>query len=320
MRLFVLAAAGLALLIAAPAAAAPPKAAKGGEPHLIDTIPQFEAAWAATETLPDDQRGPAFEAAFAKTLPGFYDAARFETQKGKDAYRARLLRILKAFPQDRAAIDDVSHRFNAMFAPTLKTFEARFGPMRGYAPIYLVDSLGEFDGGTRDLPQGNRLLFGADVIARIHRGHDIQPFFHHELFHILHQRSLGECKPLWCDLWKEGLAVYVASQLNPAATDEELLLTLPEPIRPAVDAHRAEAVCAVTARLDSTDDQDEAPLFTFHRLNPDLPPRFGYYIGFLIAQDLGKTRSLEQLAALNAAQAKPLVAAALHRLADCPAA
>lgn len=314
MRLIALAAA-VFLATSAPAAPKPT-----GEPQLIDTIPQFERAAAATEALPDDQRGPAFEAAFAPTLPGFYDAARFETPKGKDAYRARLLRNLKALPQDRAGIEDVEHRFSAMFAPALKSFEARFGPMRGYAPIYLVHSLGEFDGGTRDLPGGNRLLFGADMIARIHKGPTIQPFFHHELFHILHQRTFGDCAPVWCGLWKEGLATYVASRLNPGATDEDLLLTLPEPIRPAIDAHRAAAVCAVTARLDSTDAKDEGALFSFQRLSPELPPRFGYYVGFLVAQELGKTRSLDQLRALDQAQARPLIAAALHKMADCPTA
>ncbi|HLZ75808.1 hypothetical protein [Phenylobacterium sp.] len=318
MRPIILALSALALLTAAPAQAAPnPAPAAGGEPRLVDTIPDFARAWEATQALPDAERGAAFEAAFAPALPGFYDAARFETPKGKDAYRARLLRNLKAFPQDRAGIEDVEHRFSAMFAPALKTFEARFGPMRGYAPIYLVHSLGEFDGGTRDLPQGVRLLFGADLIARIHKGPQVQPFFHHELFHILHERSFGDCQPVWCGLWKEGLATYVASRLNPGATDEALLLTLPEPIRPAVDANRKAAVCAVTARLDSTDDKDEAPLFTFQRLSPELPPRFGYYVGFLVAQELGRTRSLEQLTKLSQAQAKPLIVAALHGLADC---
>jgi hypothetical protein len=309
-------AACFALAFAQPGAAAPARAS--GEPQLVDTIPDFTAAWTATQDLPDDQRGPAFEAAFAHALPNFYDTARFSSEKSKAAYQARLLRNLKSFPQDRAGIEDVERRFSGMFAPALTTFEARFGPMRGYAPIYLVHSLGEFDGGTRDLPQGGRLLFGADVIAKLHAGRDVQPFFHHELFHILHQRSFGGCAAVWCSLWREGLATYVASQLNPGATDETLLLTVPEPIRPEVDAHRAVAVCAVAARLDSTNDKDFAPLFTFERLGPGTPPRFGYYVGFLVAQELGKTRSLEQLTALNQTQAKPLIVAALNKLAVCP--
>jgi len=304
-----------AFALAAVPAAAAPKASS--HLKLIDLTPAFAAAWERTASLPESERVDAFDAAFAQRLPGFYDPARFKSPKGAERYRARLLKSLAAFPADRAGIEDVSQRFSGMFQPALASFEARFGPMTGYPPVYLVHSLGEFDGGTRDLPQGSRLLFGADVIARIHAGHDIQPFFHHELFHIYHARSFHDCEPVWCSLWAEGLAVYVASQLNPHASDDELLLTVPEPIRPAVEANRAAAVCAAAQRLDSTDDKDLSALFSSGRLSPELPPRFGYYVGFLVAGELGKTRSLQQLAKLDREQARPLVEAALRSLADC---
>jgi hypothetical protein len=310
------------LLFAAPLArAAPRPAATPAAPslRLVDLTPAFAAAAERTAALPDAERVAAFDAELAPLLPGFYDPARFETPAAQDRYRARLIRTLNAFPAQRPQIEDISVRFAGMFAPAVASFEARFGPMRGYPPVYLVHSLGEFDGGTRDLPGGTRLLFGADVIARIHTGdHAIQPFFHHELFHILHQRSFKGCDQIWCGLWTEGLAVYVAAELNPTATDEALLLTLPEPIRPAVEEDRAAAVCAVAARLDSTEPKDYAALFSFERLRPSLPPRFGYYVGYLTARELAKTRSLDDLAHLDVDHARPLVAAALHSLAACP--
>ena len=188
-----------ALLFAAPASAAKPPAAS--HLQLIDRTPAFATAWSRTADLPDAERVAAFDADFAPLLPGFYDPARFKGAAA-ERYKQRLLVQLKAFPTQRAGIEDVSHRFSAMFTPAVATFEARFGPMTGYPPVYLVHSLGEFDGGTRDLTDGSRLLFGADVIARIHTGHAIQPFFHHELFHILHaRRSFHECEQVWCSLW-----------------------------------------------------------------------------------------------------------------------
>ncbi|HEX2816379.1 MAG TPA: hypothetical protein VHN39_08295 [Phenylobacterium sp.] len=311
----------LSLLLAAPFAQARPPPKPDAPLQLIDLTPAFATAWARAQTLPEDERVAAFDSDFAHLLPGFYDPARFDTPAARDRYGPRLLKQLNAFPTQRAGIEDVSRRFSGMFAPALASFEARFGPMTGYPPVYLVHSLGEFDGGTRDLTDGSRLLFGADLIARIHTGdHAIQPFFHHELFHILHARSFKGCGQVWCSLWTEGLAVYVASQLNPSATDEALLLTLPEPIRPAVEKDRAAAVCAVTQRLESTDPADYAGLFTFSRLSPSLPPRFGYYVGYLVAQELGKTRSVGELSKLDNARVRPLVVAALHSLADCGAA
>ena len=79
-------------------------------------------------------------------------------------------------------------------------------------------------------------MFGADVIARVHGDRDVRPFFHHELFHLLHGRTFSDCGALWCALWNEGLATFVAHRLNPAASDDQLLLTQPVPLRAAVEA------------------------------------------------------------------------------------
>ena len=56
------------------------------------------------------------------------------------------------------------------------------------------------------------------------------------------------------------------------------------------------------------------------RLNADLPSRFGYYVGLLVAEDLGKSRSLDQLARLPLTELRPLIADSLDRLGNCPAA
>jgi hypothetical protein len=45
----------------------------------------------------------------------------------------------------------------------------------------------------------------------------------------------------------------------------------------------------------------------------------GYYIGYLVALEAGRTRNLKQLAALTPAQVDPLVHGALAKMPDCPA-
>lgn len=306
----------LALIFVTPAFAAP---ADGDRIRLVDLTPAFAAAWEKTKDLPDAERVAAFEADFAPNLPGFYDPKRARPGR-QERFQARILSGLKQFPDQRAGIEDVNRRFTTMFTPALRSFEARFGPMIGYPPVYLVNSLGEFDGGTRDLPEGVRLLFGADEIARIHANHDVRPFFHHELFHLYQNRlSPEECELMWCALWGEGLAVYVAEKLNPGATDEDLLLNGPTPIRPEVDAHMTEAVCAVRSRLDSRDKTDYDAMFSFQRLNPNLPPRFGYYLGYRVAERLGRTRSLDELARLPSDKVRALIDQTLREMATCPA-
>ena len=311
---------GMAILLMA---AAPPPHRHQSAPRglqFVDLTGDFDRIWNATSNLPDDKRPEAFEAAFAKVLPGFYDPKRVDDFMRPDQYRDFVLKGLKNYPAHKAAIEGVSHKFTTMIGPAQRSFEKAFGPMRGYPPIYLVNSFGEFDGGTRDLPEGERLLFGADVISMLYEGKPVQPFFHHELFHLLNHRYFKECEQLWCSLWSEGLAVYVAATLNPGASDDALLLNFPAPIRPAVEAHRTEAICAVASRLNSTSKSDYAPLFMagVKPLSPDLPPRFGYYVGYLVARDLGRTRSLKQLAVMPNAQVKSLLDASLARMAACP--
>jgi hypothetical protein len=206
-----------------------------------------------------------------------------------------------------------------MFPGAVQSFEQNFGPVPYQQPVYLLVSLGEFDGATRSLPQGEVLLFGADMIAKYHEKNDVTPFFHHELFHIYHSPRFSECDKVWCSLWSEGLATQVAASLNPKATDAELLLTLPEPIRPEVEKDRKPAVCAVWQRLDSDKDEDKRALFSFQRLGPGVPPRAGYLIGQWVAADLGKTRSLKQLADMNGEALRAEIESSLRRMADCAA-
>ncbi len=295
--------------------AAPVQAQRRAEAlTLVDLTDQFDSFWQTGRSLPEAARVAVFRAQMEPLLRGFY-----EPRGGMDEarYASHFGEVLSAYPQQRDGIREVSRRFSALFAPALRSFERSFGRFREPQPIYLVHSLGEMDGGTRELPRGVTLIFGADMIARYHLAHDIRPFFHHELFHLRHFTTFRECEAVWCSLWSEGLATYVAKQLNPNATEAELLLTIPEPIPAQVEANRTEAICAVVARFDSTSQDEQRALFSFRRLIAQLPPRFGYYVGYLAALELGRTRSLRELAAMTNVQVRPELERVLRRMASC---
>jgi hypothetical protein len=319
-RLVAIALLGCALL-STPAQAATPDRSASDSPRFVDLTEAFDKAWNITQSLPDDLRAEAFEAEFAKTLPGFYSADRVKDFMTRSQYRELVLRGLKAYPERRAGIRRVSREFSSLAAPAQRQFQAVFGPMTGYAPIYLVNSLGEFDGGTRDLPEGSRLMFGVDVIDLLYRTTPIKPFIEHELFHLMHHRAFPECDSVWCNLWEEGLATYVASTLNPGASDPALGLTSPRPLRPAVEAHRQEALCAVRSRLNSKLPADYGLLFLGggKPLSTNLPQRFGYYVGLMVLEDAGHAHNLKELAAMPPADARALVERTLDKLAACPA-
>ena len=306
-------AAALAALMAVAAPAAPASA----NLQFVDLTGDFDRIWKETSALPETERAKSFRAAFAPILPGFYDPERVKDFVTAERYDAAILKSLNAYPQQLDSILRVSRDFQQMVGPARREFEATFGPMTGYPPIYVVHSLGEFDGGTRELKSGSHLMFGADVIARLYVDTPIKPFVQHELFHLMHGRSFPDCEKLYCSLWQEGLATYVAASLNPGADDTALMLTMPAPIRPAVEANKAGAICAVRARLDSEKPDDYASLFYGSSKIEGFPARMGYYVGYRVAQDLGRTRDLKQLAAMSPAEVRPLIVQSLDAMADC---
>jgi hypothetical protein len=318
MRIPAYLAAGLGA-IAAACQAPEPAPAPLTDYRLVDLTSTFSRIYDDTATLPDDQRLAALKAELTPRFPQFYRARDQADPASLAEYDTRLLAALNAFPELRTRYEAVARGFPAMIDSALATFRETLPGLRPLGDIHLLHSISEMDGGTRSGVGVTYFIFGADVIARIHAPGSEQPFFHHELFHIYHGQTFTDCEPIWCNVWMEGLAVLAAQELNPGATDAQLLLSLPQPIRAAVDANFVEAVCAVRAKLDSESMDDYRPLFNFRPLNERLPPRFGYYVGLRVAAEARKSMSLAELARLNPARARPVVDAAFDRLATCPA-
>ena len=285
--------------------------------ELVDLASSYATFWDESQDLPSSERIAAFKARFDALLPGFFTAERVGWTTGEQ-YDSAIAQSIERFPGIRNRFTAVTSGFAKLLAPAYDSFGQAFPDLRPIGRIYVVHSLGEFDGGTRNVSGQSRLVFGADVMAQVHHFADERPFFQHELFHVYHAQFFPECEAMWCALWSEGLAVLVAQRLNPRATDAELLLSSPRPIRPEVDRNRVAAICAVTSRLSSTDSADYASLFSNGSQIANLPPRFGYYVGFLVATEAAAQRSLIELAHLGNDNARDLVIATLAQLAHCP--
>lgn len=283
--------------------------------RLVDLTDEFDRFATSTANMGDTARVKAFEQQIGPLADGFYLRSR-----KPERYDERVLKNLKAYPENREGILNVSRQFSVLITPAKASFERAFGPVSSPQPVYLLHSLGEMDGGTRDDLTSRKatLIFGADGIFKYHGDHDLTPFFHHELFHVYHVPLMTACDAVWCSLWEEGLATYVASSLNPEAGEAALMLDQPAPIKPVVDANRPAAICAVVPLLDSEKEEDYAPLFYGGKHLPNFPARMGYYIGYLVVADVGKARTLKELAALTPAQVRPLIDRSLASMATCP--
>lgn len=277
----------------------PLRDAKAGA--FVDLTPAFLAVADKTIALPDADRVKAFHALFDSVVPGYYDDRGDRQAKFDD----RIAAAMRDLPGYRIKFETAAQSLKPAFARAQVKFRKNLPDYRLDIPVYLLHSIGTQDGGTRDSGGRSAMYFGADVIAEIHDSTTIEPFLTHELFHIYHQRFFPDCGKNWCSLWIEGLAVYAAARLHPGATDRQLLLTAPQPIRPGVEPRRREAMCYLKMRLDQAD--GASALFRANATDGPFPPRFGYFLGYELAQRIGKGRSLAQMARLRPAAVRRLI-------------
>jgi hypothetical protein len=159
-----------------------------------------------------------------------------------------------------------------------------------------------------------------DVIAAIHPRGELGAFFDHELFHAYHRQITGTMTagmgaPLYLALWEEGLATYVSAVLNPKASESEILG------RPKDLAQRACPLLPRVARemlqnMDSTSAEVYESFLLGRSARKDIPPRSGYYLGLLVARQLGENRSLQELATLDGESLRATVRRVLEEIAN----
>lgn len=277
----------------------------------IDLTADFSRFVDETTGIETSGRVAAFKTRMDALLPGFY-VPRFGATP--ERYDARITGAITDFPKLRPMYERVHRDFPAAFEAGIQHFRKDFPGFTPDVPVYLLHSLGEMDGGTRELSGKTYLIFGADVIAQIHQPRDLTPFLDHELFHVEHHKHFPDCDQVWCPLWAEGLATYAAKVMNPGADDRQLLLTFPKPIRAAVDATWPRALCFTKARLFSTEPADMDALFVGGADAKEFPDRFGYYVGLRIAEESASKFKLAALAQMPPDEAKSAITAAIDRM------
>lgn len=267
----------------------------------------------ATAALPMAERVAQFRAQVARLFPGFY---RPRDGRSHADFDRMIARSLAAFPGQRADFEAVERQFDAAYRAELARFRQTFPAFRLSTPVYFLHSLGEMDAGTRVIGGRRVLIFGADGIAQYDTPDALPMLFDHEFFHMVHSRSFPGCLAVWCGLWREGLAVYASSVLNPGASDRQLGLEDPGQLRPAVERHRREALCLLQSKLGGAGRATTRLFFLSGGGTRDLPPRFGYYLGYRIAQRIGQTRSLDTLSRMPMKQARALVYQTVGQMAE----
>lgn len=287
------------------------------EIKVINLASEYAAFWDATRHMPEGERVAAFKQQVASRFPEFYGIERYDGDFTQAQQDERIARSFVKFEPMRAAYQAVVGRFSAELPRHIASFATAFPDFQPTVPTFLLHSLNEMDGGTRTFNGKTYLIFGADRIATLHGEGDAAPFFHHELFHIHHEAAMTACdgQGMWLPLWQEGLATYVSKALNPQATEEEMLLEFPAGSLPLTKARLYDSFAHLDTVLDNTDYAKQyPPLFNSAKDDTGLAPRRGYYLGYLVAAEIGKTRDLQTLASLSCDDAKQLVRMTVAKL------
>ncbi len=264
----------------------------------------FVAFYDATEGQEIDARVAAFKRDVAPLYPGFYSVRNNRTQEQIDH---NIRHAIEEFPTIREKYLAAQQAFPGALASATSHFRQFFPGSTASLPTYLLHSLGEMDGGTREIGGQEVLVFGADGIAKYHSPENIGAFFDHEFIHVEQGTAFDECDAIWCSLWSEGLATAAAAQMNPGIDMHGLMLDVPKPIAPPVDADWKGALCLVSGMVDSIDSGDYSALFYGNGGTEKFPPRFGYYVGYRLAERLLENHALADLVHLPRDEAEPLV-------------
>jgi len=317
MRAFRLASSILASLMfagAAGAAEAPP--APGV--RVIDLASGFLEAYERNAATSAPAFVEDFKASVAARFPEFYGIERYEGKRTQAERDKQIAAAYEAFPALREAYRKKVERFTRDLPLYTASFQKAFPDYRPKGDLYFVHSLGEMDGGMRSFKGRSYFIFGADMMTRIHGEGDEAGFFHHELFHDYHATGCAE-ERVWTSLWQEGLATYVSRTMNPSASNAELLLDFPRNLVSDTERQLDRAFEHLAANLESKDPAVYAGLFMMKGDGTGLPARRGYYLGYLVAREAGKTRDLQALAKLQCADVRKVVYETVERLRARPA-
>ena len=253
---------------------------------IINLADDFYSVYQSSRDFSPEKRTELFSEHFTSKFGPFYTDKDF-------------IKSIESFSE----IEEIFLLKNEILSKNLKgsmeLFTKAFPDFKTETPIYILHSLGRFNGATRDLNNKSYLMFGVDMMAKYHIWKDDTPFFHHELFHVYHENYFQCKKELWCSLWTEGLATYVSHQLNSSANNNELMLNIPENMIENVHSRLLYSLTDLKSKFYSKEPEENSSFFNFRKDETNLPYRRGYYLGYILAQKIGKNYSIAELAKMD---------------------
>jgi hypothetical protein len=276
-------------------------------PRIHDYTGTFQKFWSENRDRSLSEQIEAFKKEVEPSFAEFYQYKREKWKRaGKDP-DTEVGKELLSFPAIEKKFEAKALVISEEITASLKGFLKTFDDFETDFDVYIVHSLGEMDGGTRQINGKMFFVLGIDGIVKHHKGTTDIPFFHHELFHVYHGQKVRGVYKIWGALWGEGLATYVSLALNPNSTFQDIMLDTPAGLVQSCQEKFPELWSLLSQNLSSESESEYTRWFLLSSQDPLVPRRAGYYLGFLIAQELHRGRTLKDLAQLQGTQLLELI-------------
>lgn len=260
--------------------------------------------YALAKDLPDDLKIKHFSTEVYDKAPLIYENIYNDIKWIGKVPDDWVLKYVNEFKSIEKNFKELSGKLNVQFDSSLARFQKSFPDFKPDFDVCILHSLGIRAGGPVKIQDKTVLMFGVDQMAKYFDFQNFNPFFHHELAHIYHAQHFAPIdnekysnNALYNFLWREGLAVYISSVLNPNAREIEVFMvdSLPQKTNNVIQVIARDLV----ENLYSTDKKLIEKYFWKSSKDTIIPQTAGYYLGYLLVKEIAKEYSLVELCKLE---------------------
>jgi uncharacterized protein YjaZ len=286
---------------------------------IVDATLALPHVASVTAGKPDAEQVADYRQEVIDRWPGLYGQEVLGLAAGAVMDR-QIMRSLEAVRRD-GDYTELKRLLRKQIAATTTAFRV-FPDFKCNFPIYFADTLGALDGAGRIVNQQRVLVLGLGSLAQEQKHISLPVFLTHEFFHRYHFLAAGfsddleDRQEIWRNLWAEGLATYMSEVLTPGATEADALM-LPRDLAQRAEPLTARMAADLLQGLDTTDEQLFGVYFTSNPRTErhGIPPRAGYYVGYVVARRLAARHTLAELAHLQGEELHREIQQTLRELA-----
>lgn len=271
-----------------------------GDVKIHNHASSFVSYWNKSKNLSIQEKSALFHKEIVPLFPQFYNFRMKSWKNTEDNIGS----LLESFSSIEDEFQKEGSDFPEKIKSALPLFKALFPDFDDDIELYIIHSLQTMAGGTRLINNKTYFIFGIENMIKAFPGDKIV-LFHHELFHFYHtQRGFIESDDdmFYQNLWAEGMASYVSHILNPKASFVEIFGSSTENLAENFEKKQAYLLNEVIANLESKDKKLYFNYFYVDEGHPEIPELSGYYLGYILAKELHKTHTIEQLVSLKGSE------------------